>query len=717
MLLDDKQKELALVKSVIGTSLLVSKQLKLYGSANRQVELATSRLLNFLEDYFLHRETLQLTVARHGFLYDEAFVDRQNNAFAGFAYLLFQHGISAITFTPDLTSGYLQDFLLITGRSPAETWQEGGVVAALNMRGIDGISVREMSEDDIAYLDGLDAGDRDLLLKEKSPLWDRFATAVYRGLTRSDAADADSDDCGPAGLAALANQTLEQMSAASQQQFSKGLSGLLASIQSENVHRYRSRALAKLTEFINRITPEIRARLFSNIFNLNMKPVFSEEFFSGLTDEIIVELLEASAKDSNYVPPMIMKVLGKIAQDKQLDVEHVGQVDQQLAEKKQDIAKLFKKDDFEKYVPDKYRDALLNIIRLDSVPRQVDDNRLELKSSVEDGQQDEHTADIILMILKQPIDEECLKGIDENLVNVLSRYLEKGAYQELNELHALLQGQGAHAGHFVKFSETLASPDFTGAVVRGISRHAKSRFQDMQTLVKNVGAPFVGPLLMALEEDANRANRLFYLKLLEQLDTGVVLEQAVGYLHDKRWYIVRNMIQVLRNIQDPQVVPYLRPLMDHPHLKIRTEATRACLYYGCDEATARLIEMLDAKESQTVDMGISMAMMVRDAQVAGRLIALLQSNPVLNYRLEQKKAIVRTLAETLPKGALPVFFEILAKKSSLHPNQHRELIAEVLKVFERYEPKLLLPAINAHAASLSAEIRQRLNKLQARMEA
>ena len=368
-------------------------------------------------------------------------------------------------------------------------------------------------------------------------------------------------------------------------------------------------------------------------------------------------------------------------------------------------------------MPDKYRDALLNIIRFDSVPRQVDDNLLALKGSFEEGQQDEHTADIILMILKQPIDEQCLKGIDENLVNVLNRYLEHGAYRELNELYALLKGQGAHAGHFVKFSETLASPAFTGAVVRGVNRHAKSRFPDMQTLIKNVGAPFVEPLLTALESDSNRANRLFYLKLLEQLDTSLVLEQAIGYLNDPRWYIVRNIIQVCRNSQDPQVLPHLRPLMDHPHPKIRTEATRACLHYRCEEAIARLIEMLDAKEDQTVDMAISMAMMVRDAQVAGRLIALLQSNPVLNYRLEQKKAIVKTLAETLPKGSLPVFFEILAKKNSLHPKQHRELIAEVLKVFERYDPKLLAPAIEAHAASLNAEIRQLLQRLQARMEA
>jgi hypothetical protein len=102
--------------------------------------------------------------------------------------------------------------------------------------------------------------------------------------------------------------------------------------------------------------------------------------------------------------------------------------------------------------------------------------------------------------------------------------------------------------------------------------------------------------------------------------------------------------------------------------------------------------------------------------VAGRLIALLQSNPVINYRLDQKKAIVKTLAETIPKGALPGFFEMLSKKNTLHPKQHKELMAEILTVFERYDPKLLIPAIEEYAPSVNADILDRLKRLQNRME-
>ena len=249
-----------------------------------------------------------------------------------------------------------------------------------------------------------------------------------------------------------------------------------------------------------------------------------------------------------------------------------------------------------------------------------------------------------------------------------------------------------------------------------MGRHGKRCFNDIETLVITVGKPFVEPLLTALTTDANRVNRSFYLKFLQQLDAGEVLPLAVRYLDDPRWFFVRNIIHILRNIQDPQVVPFIRPLMEHPHGKIRHEAIRTCLYYGCDDATSRLTEMLDAKDSQTVDIAISMAMMVKDANVAGRLIALLKSNPVINYRVAQKKAIVKTLSETIPKGALPVFFEILSKKNTLHPNQHRELSIEILNAFERYDPKLLIPAIAEHAHSVNADIHDRLQRLQSKME-
>ena len=147
MLLDDKQKEIALVKSVINTCSLISKQLKLYGSANKQVDLATSRLQGFLESYFLYRETLPLTVARHGFIYEDDFVERRNNVFIGFSYMLFQHGISAIIFQQDISPGDIQDFLVFNRQTASRDleggWNRSGVTCTGNRQDLCAGNVRK----------------------------------------------------------------------------------------------------------------------------------------------------------------------------------------------------------------------------------------------------------------------------------------------------------------------------------------------------------------------------------------------------------------------------------------------------------------------------------------------------------------------------------------------------------------------------------------------
>ncbi len=461
MLLDDKQREIALVKNIINTCLLLSKQLKLYGSKNKQIDLASARLSEFFASYFLSHDNLKFTVARHGFIYAEDFIERTNKSFVAFAYMLFQHGVGAITFQANISPHDIQTFLLLAGRAPSESWEEGGFAESLLMRGVEQVTVREMSENDLEYIHALAVPDRDELLREKSPMWDRFALAVSRGLTsKGQGGETDIDDANPYTLAELTNHALSGMSQASQQQFSKGVSNFLLSAQHEKISLYRQRALAKLTDFINRIAPEIRQRLFSNIFNLNMKPAFSEEFFSGLSNEVIVELLENSAQESGYVPPLILKLLGKIAQNKKLNMAHVEQLDEKLADKKKDVAKLFKKDDFEKYVPDEYRQALLNIIQHDSIPQESGANLLALKRSLEDSQQEKHTTEIIVKILNESPDEEYLRGLGENLGNIVFVYLEEGSYSDIVELWRLLKAQNFPAEDFQCFEEIMTSARF-----------------------------------------------------------------------------------------------------------------------------------------------------------------------------------------------------------------------------------------------------------------
>ncbi len=716
MLMDEKDKEFSLVKNIINTMLLLSKQQKIYAVENRLVKLTSTRLLGFFDAYFLYRENFQLTVVRHGFMYDEDFVDRLNKAFEQFAYTLFQHGISAIRIQKDLTARDLQAFLSLTTRPPSESWEEGGFISSLRMRNIETIEIREMAESDIVFLDEVRPVERSEALKQKSGIWDRFALAVFHGLSgyRKNG-DSEPEDIKPGMLAQLTNQVLAGMSEANKQKFAKGVSNFLTSIQSEKINEYRGRALAKLTDFINRIAPEIRQRLFSNIFNLNLKPQFAEEFYSGLSDEIILEILESSSQDNNYVPPVILKVLGKIAIDKNIVMSSVN-VDKKITEKKADIVKLFQKDDFEKYVPDKYRDALINIIRHDNIPKSTEEGLLLLRTTLEEALQERHAADIILKILHESPDPAHIMGLDQNLANIVSLYLDEADYKGLLALWQLCCGED-HGRQFNMLMREFASADFAERIVDRVALSGKPGQAEIESVIVAVGPPFVAPLLERLAVETNRASRMRYLRLLQELDEKQVIAEAVKHLGDQRWFFVRNVIYLLCNLQSDDAVPYLRPLTRHHHPKVQLEAVRACLKFGCRDSLVDLVRMLDDKDQQTVDRGISLAMLVSNPTVTERLILLLQDRVMFDYRLEQKTAIVQVLAKKAQAEALPVFSSILSSSNLVHAKKHESLKEEIVKSLAYFDPVLLGPFIKQLAAVTSGNIQSRLQMLSRRIGA
>ncbi len=712
MLLDDKQKELELIKNIINTMFLLKKHLRIYSAQNSLVEATTSRLLVFLESFMRYHETLSFNIARHGFLYAEDFVERKNKSFETFAYTLFQHGIGSITINKDITAQDLHTFLTLVGRPPAESWEEGGMAKALQLRQLEAISVREMSEADIDFVEGSQPPSRSERINEKSPLWDRFAFALYHGLTAKNPTDTVMpDEVSPDTLAQMTNQILGKMSAESQQKFSKSLSNYLSTLQNEKIKPYRTTALVKLTEFINRISPDIRSKLFQHIFNLNLQPDFSEEFFAGLSDEIIVEILGQSTRDQSYIPPVILKVLSKIAGNKSLDVPDIDKLDQRITENKADIVKLFQKDDFEKFVPDKYRDALVNIIQHESIPREAGAQLDQLKKSLEEDHQEKHSADIILKILGESPDPEHLDGLDANLVGILDLYFETGDYQSLLTLCRLCLRQDQDQGQFAQLRSMFSSEAFTTQIIDAISRHSKEGGGDIETIILKIGNPFIVPLLEKLAMETNRTQRMHYLQLLQKLDAEIVSREAIKRLGDQRWFFVRNILYLLRSLNDPKVLPHIKPLRSHPHLKVSTEALRACLQYGCKDSNAMLLRMLQDDDSKIVESAISLTLVASSPDIVARLIDLLEESSVLDYRFEQKKMIVQTLAEIAQKEALPVFSQLLTSWNLMHPKQHTKLKDEILKTFTRLDPNLAAPFLAGLAEKTKGETRDKLQTL------
>jgi hypothetical protein len=155
------------------------------------------------------------------------------------------------------------------------------------------------------------------------------------------------------------------------------------------------------------------------------------------------------------------------------------------------------------------------------------------------------------------------------------RLLSGGRLQQALALLERVQGRAAGAGvAAAAFRESfgkLSGSESVEALVASIAEIPEDGLAGVRTLVQHMDPGAVGHLLDILARTENRRMRFRLLDLLSKLGP-VVARDAEALLSDPRWYVVRNMLLLLRRVGDAHSVPAVRRCVDHPDLRVRLEA-------------------------------------------------------------------------------------------------------------------------------------------------
>lgn len=710
----DKATETTLVRNIITTLMILHSHLRIYQEGNTLVEQTAARLSQFVDTYLADEPVLEIIVARHGFLYHGEFVDRSNKNFERFAGLIFMHGVASLRIKSHLVVAELYSFLRIFQRKPVETWHEGGIRQCMASLLITSLEVSELSENAFQLVDDDGAPQVEAAPSGKSDLWDRFALSLYQ--FSPGAAAIGKSDWLPRDLAEQTSADLSDKSPEEKARLIREINNFLVFLQHENIRIYRTKALEKLTEYINNLSEELRQLFMQNAFNLTLQTDFAEGFYSGLSDEMIMDALRNASLGKTYTPPVLLRLLGKLAKNRNLTAEDLdlpGQIDTADVEEK--TKQLFKADEFEKYVPDAYRAALLNIVRSDKLEGDLFDSLTDLKGTLGDQAVESHIADILLEILQHNPDERHIEGIRLNLDKMLIDYLEQGDYAALLRLHALCaRSDSDGSGAYEQLRASFSSDDFAESALSGAKRFGRERFESLKSLILTVGEPFAAPLMDRLANESNRSIRYFYMDCLKSMQENIA-EQALTHLKDQRWYFVRNVICLLREMNDPAILPKIRPMLRHPHGKVRFEAIKTCLYFRDPQAERYLLEQLSSDDHAVVVDAVGLARLAKNEKIVQRLLELLEESSLLHFKLDLKKSVVRSLAEIAHPRLLPVFDELLASRSFLHPRQLEQLKVEVVRGLDRFEAKAVVPLLQKQQAYGSNEVARAAREMLQRM--
>jgi HEAT repeat protein len=186
---------------------------------------------------------------------------------------------------------------------------------------------------------------------------------------------------------------------------------------------------------------------------------------------------------------------------------------------------------------------------------------------------------------------------------------------------------------------------------------------------------------LASEED--RTLRYFYLDLLGELGT-MVREPTIRRLKDNRWFLVRNLIILLKNLNDPTILPSLHALLDHPHPRVRLELMQTLIKFNDPIAERIILQEMDSPDTGRCLKAIALAGMTRNRLVSQKLLEFLKQRGLGKTILPIKKASIHALGEIGDPSVLPALQDILKARTFFRRHAASNLKLEIIKSLQKY---------------------------------
>lgn len=283
----------------------------------------------------------------------------------------------------------------------------------------------------------------------------------------------------------------------------------------------------------------------------------------------------------------------------------------------------------------------------------------------------------LLDLVNNEVEQKELLDVADTLAGYLHDLFAQGEYAVLRESLEVLKKSASTAAparaEVIKgLLEGVADGPFLDQVLAALWQARDTPgAHEIQACVNVLGDHLIGPLLRALDLEQRPRMRELLCDLLARLGPEHV--DALGaFVSDNRWYLVRNLADVLGRMRSPQGVPYLARLVRHPDPRVRTETVSALASIGTEAAQAQICAFLDDPEPQVRLKALSSldAQGMRVAMPA--LLSLLVAPDLLNRRFVLKRAAIEAVARMGVREALPALNKLAAAPFALG-RRRREL--------------------------------------------
>jgi hypothetical protein len=403
---------------------------------------------------------------------------------------------------------------------------------------------------------------------------------------------------------------------------------------------------------------------------------------SGLSAGAVVDLVKAAAEASHEeLSTGLVRLLTKLADHADAGTQRV----QPLADSalRAQVARLLSDWDLPNPNPDDYSQVLQRIARR---PVAVDAVAPALRSAADH-----------LRLLEIALEIDADGPILWQAVNEL---VKEG---HLAPAVALVRPAVAAGGLAARVWEALSSPE----TIRRLLQRDPPDFAAVDAVLGDLTGASLGPLFDILSDSTDRRDRRAAFDRLRASGRKAA-EEAVARLADERWYVVRNMLALLAEIDE--LPPFCEPWrwLDHRDARVRREALRATLRLSDLRERAVFAALADPDE-RVLRLAVKAASTIPCPSAAKRLLALARRD--LEDDELHAEALQALALATRGREARDVFLDVAAREAKRRrwpalETKSRTVLAALTALAANWpRDPLALPVLRRAAASPDPEVR------------
>lgn len=727
----------SLVFDFIRAMNIARRNLVAYPRGHSLVVESFEKVRAILQDFFESSNHFTLGIAKDTLMLGTKALDRKIPVFQDFAQILFEHGIVSLTFFRDLTVDELMDFDHIISQKRNDVHHQGGVATLLSKAKVQNIKAQLIDYRLFQAQEGPLGAESDKDDSQESLFWWQFVRGVMEGTLDPLGVPSDSmEDFDPEALATILNEQYlggggsigegpggggpggggpgegESVGLAVGGEGSgEGGPGFGVFLDSRSFDfvqlAYDGASTARLNKFVRSLDHNLRKTFVERFFSsFSSNTGALNQLIPNLSDDIIIDALEKNTKKELYIPPNILDILKRLkkestSEDSDETDELLGSFSKDELTEKFNI--IFKEDETDRFVPLDYQKMLHDVVVAEALSVTELSQVQQLEDTLSPHSVNMHLTSVVVDIIAKRGGGEAPPYLVRGLKSCCRYLISIGDFHAVSHIYetvarkTILPGDGNDMNPN-GILEVFSDDDFVGDVLDAPAQWGKEKDFYIVELIKRAGSPFVEPLLDRLASEEDRTLRYFYLDLLGELGT-MVREPAMIRLKDNRWFFVRNLIILLKNLNDPTVLPSLHSLLDHPHPRVRLELMQTLIKFNDPIAERIILQEMDSPDTGRCLKAIALAGMTQNRLVSQKLLDFLKQRGLGKTILPIKKASVHALGEIGDPSVLPALRDILKTRTFFRRHAASNLKLEIIKSLQKYPAGEASPILKGVANS------------------